>query len=272
VGSPGRTWVVRRTVGYPTPVAHVCAIHLSPVKSLGLAACERATITAQGIPGDRAFVVLDERDQVATLRRYGRLAQASSRFDPQSGRLALLMPGDVVVEDTVSGGSQHMVQLFGRDLHGAVVDGPWADALSQLVGRPVRLMRVAEDASAQDAHAMSLLSRESLQELADRTGLDHAPDPRRFRNTLLIEGGRPHGEDDWVGQEVRAGEAVLRIAERDARCSLTTRNPDSGHRDLDTLRLIQSYRPATEGQICFGVYADVVSPGSVAVGDTVEPI
>ena len=75
-----------------------------------------------------------------------------------------------------------------------------------------------------------------------------------------------------MGRDVRAGEAVLRIAERDARCALTTRNPDSGERDLDTLRLIASYRPTSGGEICFGVYADVGSPGSVAVGDTVEPI
>lgn len=253
-------------------MARVCAIHLSPVKSLGLAGCERATITAEGIPGDRAFVVLDAQNQVATLRRYGRLAQASSRFDPHSGRLALLMPGEVVVEGTVSGGSRQTVLLFGRYLRGLVVEGPWADALSELVGRPLRLMRVDEGGPAQDAHAMSLLSRESLQELADRGRLDRTPDPRRFRNTLLIEGGQPHGEDEWVGRDVRAGEAVLRIAERDARCALTTRNPDTGERDLDTLRLINSYRSSSDGEICFGVYADVVSPGSVAVGDTVEPI
>ena len=261
-----------RAVGYPTPVARVRAIYLSPVKSLGLESTERTTVTPGGIPGDRAFVVLDERDEVATLRRYGQLAKARSHFDPGTGRLALTMPDGRVVDGTVNGGAPTTVVMFGRDLTGTVVDGPWADALSELTGTPMRLMRVREDGAGQDAYPLSLLSRESLQELADRSGLDQAPDPRRFRNTLLIEGVPPHGEDAWVNREVRAGGAVLRVAERDARCSLTTRNPDSGARDLDTLRMIAAYRPPVDNEVCFGVYADVVEPGVVSVGDSVEPI
>jgi hypothetical protein len=261
-----------RAVGYPTPVARVRAIYLSPVKSLGLESTDRATVTPLGIAGDRSFVVLDEQDEVATLRTYGALAQARSRYDPSTGRLAVTMPDDRVVEGTVDGGTPKTVSLFGRELHGVVVGGPWADALSELTGRPMRLLRADDGEHAQDAHPMSLLSRESLQELADRSGLDHAPDPRRFRNTLLIDGVPPHGEDGWVGRDIRAGEAVLRVVERDARCSLTTKNPDSGARDLDTLRLIGAYRPPVDREICFGVYADVVEPGVVSVGDSVEPI
>jgi hypothetical protein len=75
-----------------------------------------------------------------------------------------------------------------------------------------------------------------------------------------------------VGRDVRAGSAVLRVAEGDQRCSLITMNPDSGERDLDTLRVLASYRRTEDGEVCLGVYADVVEPGDVAVGDTVEPI
>jgi uncharacterized protein YcbX len=119
---------------------------------------------------------------------------------------------------------------------------------------------------------MSLLSQESLREFAERSGLDRPPDPRRFRNTLLIEGVPAHGEDAWVGRDIRVGGAVLHVEERDARCSLPTRNPDSGERDLDTLRMIAAYRPPEDNAVCFGVYAGVVEPGPVAVGDSVEPI
>lgn len=260
------------TVGYPTPVARVRAIHLSPIKSLGLMSAQRVSVTADGIPGDRAFVLLDADDQVATLRKYGRLALASSRFEPEQGTLELELPGGRRVAGMVEGGTPRTVVMFGRDLHGEVLDGPWGDALSELAGRPMRLMRVAGDDSGQDASPMSLLSQESVDELGRRSGLAAAPDPRRFRNTLLVEGAGAHGEDAWVGGRVRAGEAVLRVLERDVRCSLTTRNPDTGVRDLDTLRLIAAYRPPVDGDICFGVYADVEQPGVIAVGDPVEPI
>jgi hypothetical protein len=135
----------------------------------------------------------------------------------------------------------------------------------------MRLMRV-DNGHAQDTYPMSLLSQASLQELAERSGTAEVADPRRFRNTLLVDGIAPHEEDEWIGSEVRAGEVVLRVAERDPRCSMTTLNPRNGRRDMDTLRMILDYRTKQDGNVCFGVYADVARPGTVAIGDTVEPL
>jgi uncharacterized protein len=260
-----------RAVGYPTPVARVRAIYLSPVKSLGLMQAERTAVTPDGIPGDRAFVVLDDRDEVATLRRYGALARSRARFDVERDELAIHLPGGREVAGQVVDGPEHEVLMFGRPLRGLIVEGPWAEQLSELTGVPMRLMR-ALGGTAQDSHPMSLLSLGSVEQLSSRANLPEPLDPRRFRNSLLIEGIGPHEEDSWVGRELRAGTALLRVAERDQRCSLITKNPDSGERDLDTLRVLASYRRQDDGEVCLGVYADVVEPGDVAVGDTVEPI
>jgi hypothetical protein len=64
---------------------------------------------------------------------------------------------------------------------------------------------------------------------------------------------------------------------------VTTHNPDTGVRDADTLRAILQYRGARaegdldtpvahlpdNGKAVFGVYASVVTPGRVQVGDEV---
>ena len=51
---------------------------------------------------------------------------------------------------------------------------------------------------------------------------------------------------------------------------MTTQNPDTGERDLDTLRTIIGYRGLREGKHAdFGVLGDVVQPGRVRLGDAV---
>jgi hypothetical protein len=53
---------------------------------------------------------------------------------------------------------------------------------------------------------------------------------------------------------------------------VTTRDPDTGVRDLDTLGAIAAYRGdvPTGEPLPFGVWCQVVRPGPVAVGDPVE--
>jgi uncharacterized protein YcbX len=227
----------------------VSAIHVSPVKSLRLVSLDGAMLTERGIPGDRAFVVVDptdERTPFVTMRKAGRLAQAVAAYDPVDGRLSITVDGqEPLVGEPIQGGA-HTVQMWGREVTGHLVDGPWA-------------------------HALSLLSQESCAELGRRNGQD-APDARRFRPSILLAGAGPHAEDGWIGREVRIGKAVLRVVEKDSRCSLTTRNPDTGERDLDTLRMIAAYRPPEGSEVCFGVYAEVVAPGHVRVGDVANVI
>jgi MOSC domain-containing protein len=63
---------------------------------------------------------------------------------------------------------------------------------------------------------------------------------------------------------------VLQVTKPDARCAITTQDPNTGMRDLDTLRTIIGYRGLREGKHAdFGVLADVVTPGRIRVGDAV---
>ena len=91
---------------------------------------------------------------------------------------------------------------------------------------------------------------------------------------MLVEvaGCEPHEEDTWVGRPVRIGQAVVEVVRPVARCVVTTQDPSTGVRDFDTLKAISRYRGMRDGnRIDFGVYADVLVPGTVCVGDIVEP-
>jgi hypothetical protein len=122
---------------------------------------------------------------------------------------------------------------------------------------------------------VSLVSDGSLRELAAHLEIPEV-DGRRFRMLIELEGARAHEEDTWIGEEVAVGSAVLHITKPDARCAITTQDPDTGERDLDTLRTIIRYRGFRQGdperKIDFGVLGEVHRPGTVTVGDTVRVV
>ena len=55
----------------------------------------------------------------------------------------------------------------------------------------------------------------------------------------------------------RPARRCVRVGGPVDRCAVTTRDPDTGERDLDTLRLLKDYRGQREsdGAVLFGVYA-----------------
>jgi uncharacterized protein YcbX len=91
--------------------------------------------------------------------------------------------------------------------------------------------------------------------------------------TLEIDGVGAHEEDEWLGTQVRVGEAVLVLNGDVGRCLVTSQSPETGETDLDTLGTLARYR--REGRVerlPFGVYGAVAVPGRVRVGDAVRPL
>jgi uncharacterized protein len=250
-------------------MANVARIFVSPVKSLRLRAVDEAEVTPDGVVGDRRFLLLDDADRVLTMRLVGRLAQVES--SEEDGELVLRLPNGEVVRGRPDDGEPVEFTLWRRTVAGRVVRGPFADALATHAGRPVRLVRTTTDLACRDAYPVSLLAQESAEELGRQAGVPPV-DPRRFRPNVLVAGVRPHEEDGWIGRRVAVGDALLDVTALDVRCVLTTRNPETGERDADTLRWLAGYRPAHEDGVTCGVYARVARPGRVRVGDPVYPV
>ena len=165
--------------------------------------------------------------------------------------------------------------MYGDPIPSHRVVGPWQDALSDFAGQPLTLLWADEPVPdrSRSGGTVSLVSRGSLERLREEAGVDEPVDGRRFRMLLEIDGVGAHEEDDWIGREVRAGDAVLRFNGDVGRCVVTSHDPDRGVTDLDTLGVLARYR--REGRtepLPFGVYGSVVSPGRVRVGDAVVPL
>lgn len=71
-----------------------------------------------------------------------------------------------------------------------------------------------------------------------------------------------HGEEAWVGKHLRLGTVRLQVLKRTERCRMVTLEQPGVARNDAMLRCI-----AQDNDSCFGVYASVVEPGRVEVGD-----
>ena len=70
------------------------------------------------------------------------------------------------------------------------------------------------------------------------------------------------------------GAAAVRVLGQIPRCVVTTMDPDTGDKDFNTLTQLARTRQRIGGRggLPFGMYAEVVEPERVTVGDPVEPV
>ena len=248
------------------------AMYFAPVKALALAELRQARLEKPGIAGDRAFYIIDAAGALFTQRRYGPLVQVRPSYEPLSGRLELAFPGGDRAEGIAELGEPVSTPFWeGRPVEGHLARGPWSEALSGFAGQQIRLVKAAKAGASFDGYPLSLCSTASLQALAQAAGQDEV-DGRRFRQNIYVSGASPHEEDTWLGREVRAGEAVLRVKQLDSRCVVTTLSPETGETDLDTLKIIAAYRTDQPNEVNFGVYCTVIEPGDASAGDEVTPL
>ena len=226
---------------------------------------DEVVLGRRGVAGDRRFYLIDPDGRLINNKSCGELIQIRPELNGD-GSLALHFPHGELTGEVVLGGPVE-TSFYGRPVRGRLVDGSWSDAISEQAGRPLRLVHADEPGDGIDrTHVVSVISDGSLRALAREAGVGDV-DGRRFRMTFELEGCDEHEEDEWIGGEVEVGEARIRVTGPVGRCAVTTRNPDSGVSDLDTLRALAGYRTLREGNAhgC-GVCGDVLAEGTVRVG------
>jgi len=242
----------------------VSRINVTAVKSLRLQHPDEVELGMDGAQDDRRFLLVDDGGRLYNGKRDTMLVRASASWDRAAHVLGVTLPDGEVVEAEVARAAPARVEVYGRIVEGTVVRGPWADALSDLAGRSLTLVERSNGAWAADARPATLVSRASLGVIDG--------DGRRFRMLFEVDGVERLDEEAWTGQRVRIGGATLVVGEPTPRCAVPSASPDTGVRDRDVLRELIAARGAVDGEACLGVYADILEPGAVRVGDAVEVV
>jgi uncharacterized protein len=253
-------------------VVAVTGLAITPVKGTRLRRVERVELGPQGAEGNRRFFLIDARDRMINGKPLGDVQRVVADFDAGAESLTLRFPDGTAVSGPIMHGATVSARFFSRAASGIVVEGPWADALSAFLGKPLRLLDSGGAVDRGPRGGVSLISRASLARLAEAAGQETV-DSRRFRMLIEIDGVAAHEEDRWPGRTVRIGDAVVRFGGHVGRCLITSRDPDTGEIDLPTLDLLGGYRRGldTTEPLPFGIYGEVVGPGTVRVGDPLVP-
>jgi uncharacterized protein YcbX len=253
----------------------VVGLAFTAVKATRLRRVDHLELGPDGVRENRRFYLIDDRNQLVNSKRVGELQQVVADYSDAERRLRLELPGGQIVDDEVRLGDRVTTEFFSRAATGQLVEGPWSTALSDFVGRNLRLVEAGDTAVDRGSGgAVSLISRASLERLGDARDGDCRPiDARRFRMLIEVDGVQAHAEDLWVGREVQLGAAKVEFGGHVGRCVITTRDPDTGAVDLPTLKMLGSYRLDldTTEPLAFGIHGRVLEPGTVRVGDLVTP-
>lgn len=148
----------------------------------------------------------------------------------------------------------------------AIDDPALLRALRDGVRGAPELTLIRSDRALTDCRPLSLISRQTAQQLGAEIGVP--VDARRFRANIYLDLNDASGfaEDELVGRSLRLGAtAVVSVLRRDGRCAMITLDPKTGESNPAVLKRVTQ---AHEGMA--GVYAAVLVEGIVCHGDAVE--
>ena len=224
-----------------------------PVKSLTGEACDELTLDERGVIGDRLWALVDPDGGIAS-------GKTTRRFRKVLGLMAH--------RAVLNGGRPTVILADGRKADAGTAE---ADALvAEIAGPGWRLAREAAVPHFDDA-GLHLVSTATLRAIGSALGAvgsalgAEVPSVRLRPNVVLDVAADGFPEDGWVGRTARLGTARVRVTGPTERCVMVN-HPRAGvpERD-DVLKTIGRVNAVNAG-----VYAEVVTPGTIRLGDVLE--
>ncbi len=272
-----------------------------PVKSMAGEAVQHSQLHERGMPGDRVWAVKDEeRGGIRGGKRFPELLRCRASFSEEPDQQHPSPPVQILCPDgtQVASTATNVNEVLSGVLGSAVSLWPLlpADQLdhyrrgaSDMAGDPEAYLRevfartpneALPDLSAFppelfeyesppgtyfDAYPLLLLSSSTLRTLTEAAPQSQF-DQRRFRANILFDTEESgFVEDQWAGKRARIGSAELQLELACPRCVMTTHGFDDLAKDPKIMRTLVKQNNGNAG-----LYASVVKPGTISVGDRIE--
>lgn len=267
-----------------------------PVKSMGGERLAEARLADDGVPGDRGWAVRDEvRGGIRGAKKIPALMRCRARCveEPGAGRWPapeIELPDGTTFRADAAEAATRVGAAVGARItlwprlpaserehyrRGAPDHDDLGAELRAIFGRepdeplpdlsvfpPEVLEFESPPGTYFDAYPILLLTDATLRRL-QALAPDSRIDVRRFRPNLLVAtAAEGFVEQEWLGRRVVVGDAELEVVAPCPRCVMITHAFEDLPRDPGLMRIV-----VREAEQNIGVYARVVRPGSVRVGD-----
>jgi len=247
--------------------ATIQSIYRYPVKGLSPERLPRAELApGRTLAADRRYAIENgpsgfdpaapayfPKQRFLMLMRNERLAALETRYHDASHTLMIMQNGREAARGdlTTSQGRVAIEQFFA------------AYCADELNGPPKVLHADGHSFSDVAAKVVSIINLASVAAIENAVGVP--VDPLRFRGNVYVSGWPAWHEFDLLGKTIQAGPVRLKIVKRIVRCAATNVEPGSGIRDLQIPKTLM----AAFGHMDCGIYAEVVTGGEIAAGDSI---
>ena len=284
-------------------VGTVARLRRYPVKSMLGEDLDAGDVTFSGLDRDRRLAVVSRRTGKIASAKYPRLWRAlltlsAAADQPAAGGTAadgaaadgvrITLPDGAVIRSTdadidaiLSALLSEPVTLTATPPPGASLDRAVPEAVLQngvTAEVPAEIIEIGAGAppgTFVDFAALHLITTATLDRIAGLSPRGIA-DPERYRPNIVIR-TEPDGfaENDWLDRYLAVGDdLILRLIARTPRCAVPTLAHGPLPRDTDALRVLARHNrqaPVADAdpEPCAGVYAEVLNPGRISLGDSV---
>jgi uncharacterized protein YcbX len=249
------------------PVASIASIYRYPVKGLTPEPLSQVALSVgQPLPADRRYAIENgpsgfdpaapqyfPKTMFLMLMRNERLAALRTHYDDASHTLTIRENG----AETARG------DLDSAEGRAAIEQYFVANFAEELRGPPKVLFAEGHSFSDVAKKVVSIINLASVAALEQVIG--QAVHPLRFRGNVYVAGWPAWREFGLMDRVISIGDVRLKVVKRIVRCAATNVDPDTAARDLTIPHTLMR----TYGHADLGVYAEVISGGTIAGGDAI---
>ncbi|MGJ8670325.1 MAG: MOSC domain-containing protein [Oceanococcus sp.] len=219
-----------------------------PVKSMLGEQCTNLELDSRGVAGDRVYAIKDSNGKFGSGKNTRRFRKIDGLFRFQA-----------TLQD-------HVPSI--RFPGGTIMKADHPDIgqfLSDELGQTVSLACEGE-VPHMDAGAVHIISAGSLHGLRE-VAPEGTADARRFRPNIVLSTLGDCPEQRLLGKRLKIGNAELKVTNPTERCGMVAFQQSELDGSPTLLRYIKQ-----NWELCVGVYAEVVVPGFIGVGDKIKVV